>query len=624
MVHSPVGLDSHGHPNGKGQETNLNGKVYPLLNVRFPIANARARMEDCDMKLLPTATFACARATPRAGESVAATLLVAGLLLTSTMRAQESQPAASPERGFQQVTPQKTLAPGRRIVVAIGIDQYANWPKLKTAVSDAREFSSLLVDRFGFKEIEPPMFDAAATRENINSLFEDRLRKKLKSDDDVVIFFAGHGTTRTDEVGGEKVDTGYLVPALAGAPGTDERWGDYVKTNELLESIGRLPARHILVILDACHSGFALGGAVQSFRGADRYEADLASHVSRRVITSAGKDQLASDSGPVANHSLFTGLLLQGLEWGKADTYGDGVVTSSGLGLYIQRAVGAASDSQQTPDFGSFFRDDRGELVLPLNDQTYAGIKAQAFSALRWADLDSFRALVAKVMELRPEAAETLYLRYRAALLDGHIDDAAALVSQMIAASIPDGQIPLSQQDLWDLKARLPYWKPVLLLPETGFPLKMGLEQETATSAFEAVQPVKIGDIRAYPVKPHSAFRWQVTNVTKTPMFLYALAVDQDGRIYPFSAWDPGQILVQGLGPGATNPTAKFLQDGELERQEFHFVASPRAIYAMLSPLSSASRGISRIDLEDLRDATQVVEMYTTMDVAGHAGSGKK
>lgn len=561
---------------------------------------------------------------------VSARALVLILVASFSSMAQQSPAPPAKDRGFSAVKSDSPIPTGRRIVVSIGIDQYANWQKLETATSDAREFSQLLIDRFGFQQIEVPLLDAAATRENILSLVEDRLRAKLKQDDDVVIFFAGHGTTRTDHVGSADVDTGYLVPVNAGAPGQNERWSDYIQTDVLLEAIGKLPARHILVILDACHSGFALGKAMKSFRGVPRYDASLANKFSRRVITSAGKDQLASDSGPVPNHSLFTGLLLQGLRWGKADIYGDGAVTSSELGLYMQRAVGAASAGgsdatpTQIPDFGSFDYDDRGELVLPLNDQTYDGIKASAFSALRWANYAEFRNLTAKVAELRPEAPETLYLLYRRAMLDKKVDDAADLIRRILALHIPEGEIPLSRDDLYNLKERLPYWKGVLLLPEKNFPLSLRLEAGPQLDRFAPVEKARLGDILAYPMKPGNPFQWLVTNNTDHPIYLYAMAIDQDGRVFPFSPWDPGPILTQGLAPHATHPTELFRQDGELELQEFHFFASPTQVYSLLSPVSTASRGLSRIDDNDLAPVTQAIERYTTMDLAAHAAAAKK
>jgi hypothetical protein len=268
------------------------------------------------------------------------------------------------QRGLQSEPDGSAPKTGKRYVLVIGINTYANWPRLNTAVSDAKGFANLLDARFGYESAFPPLTDKQATRDNIESLIDDDLRSKLKPDDDLVIFFAGHGTTRTDMVGDVKLQTGFLVPYEARAPGKEEHWSDYIKADEFLRMVSDLPARHILVILDSCHSGLALGGSFSPSRGDDRFIADMARHVSRTVITSAQGDQTAADRGPLPDHSLFTGLLIQGLETGKADNDGNGWVSAQHLGAYVQHEVGVADESNQTPAFGSFYRGDSGDLVL--------------------------------------------------------------------------------------------------------------------------------------------------------------------------------------------------------------------------------------------------------------------
>ena len=51
---------------------------------------------------------------------------------------------------------------------------------------------------------------------------------------------------------------GFIVPVDAHR-GADNHWSDYLNVEELLRTISTLPAGHILVILDSCHSGMALG-----------------------------------------------------------------------------------------------------------------------------------------------------------------------------------------------------------------------------------------------------------------------------------------------------------------------------------------------------------------------------
>ncbi len=253
-------------------------------------------------------------------------------------------------------------------MVVIGIDNYREWPTLRNAVGDAAGFAKVMREKQGFSSVGE-LLNEQASKHDILQLVEDDLRKQLTQDDDLVVFFAGHGTTRVDKVGGKEVETGFIVPFDARPP-EEEQWSDYIQVDQFLEAIGKLPARHVLVLLDSCNSGFALGPTVNSYRDAEvRYQKDIGGHVSRKVISSARRNQLASDKGPLPGHSLFTGALIDGIDTGSADLNGDGVITSSELGLYLQQQVGRATASSQTPDYGSFYLDDRGEMLLPVSPQ---------------------------------------------------------------------------------------------------------------------------------------------------------------------------------------------------------------------------------------------------------------
>jgi uncharacterized protein len=284
----------------------------------------------------------------------------------------------APERGGDSLT--NDLLPRRKIVVVIGIDQYAHLPKLRCAVSDAMGVQSLLLSRFGFEAPIPALTNQAANKGAIESLVEDRLRNVLKPDDALLLFFAGHGTTRVDRLGDVTVETGYLAPIEA--RGADV-FGDLINMEELLRKIGRLPARHILVMLDACHSGMALGSAMSQYRSMDSFVHRLVRNMSRRVITSARRDEPALDSGPIPGHSLFTGAFIQGLTSGAADLDKNGIITFSELALCLQQWVGQASGSRQTPDYGAFHHDDRGELVLAASPGALEKLSLEAQKAPR-------------------------------------------------------------------------------------------------------------------------------------------------------------------------------------------------------------------------------------------------
>jgi Caspase domain len=259
-------------------------------------------------------------------------------------------------------------AAGRSYIAVIGIDRYRAWSRLDNAVSDARGAMDLFL-KLGFELISPPLFDDQATGAALHQLVTSDLTR-LRKQDSLVVFFAGHGHTVTRSFfGGASVNDGYIIPVDGGAP--NRGTCTWIRLESWLKDITRLPAQHILVILDACHSGLALGSILQSrIRGLappmmgpmDK----LRARRSRRIITSAQEDQVAMDRGPVDGHSLFTGCLIEALTHGLRSATDETLVTGSEIGLYVQHRVSGYQDSSQTPDFGTLELDDRGELVILL------------------------------------------------------------------------------------------------------------------------------------------------------------------------------------------------------------------------------------------------------------------
>ncbi len=257
---------------------------------------------------------------------------------------------------------------GRSVIAVIGIDRYPVWPRLHNAVNDALGAARMFT-RLGFAEVAGPLLDEAATGEAIRRMIRTDLAR-LAADDSLVVFFAGHGHTDTAAFHDVAVKTGYLIPADGEGPGGDGR-ATWLRLDGWLSDIARLPPRHILVVIDACHSGVALS-AIHRWRGdavalgAPGLDA-LQARRSRCVITSALDDQRATDGGPYPGHSLFTGCLIEGLSGGLA---GDGrrVATGREIGQYLQRRVRSYPHTTQTPDFGAFELDDRGDIVVPILD----------------------------------------------------------------------------------------------------------------------------------------------------------------------------------------------------------------------------------------------------------------
>ncbi len=253
---------------------------------------------------------------------------------------------------------------GRKIVVTIGIDDYQHLTPLRNAVNDAQGVQRLFADKLEYTILpDTSLVNGKATKQAINRLVQDRLRQELKSDDILIFFFAGHGATRDDTRGGA---IGFLAPVDA----KENEWSSYVRIDELLDEIGRLPPLHILVIIDTCFSGFALGGTfARQVKSGDSGRA-----ATRRVLTSARADQLASDGKP-QTHSPFTTILLKAFSpvneqtelhpaYLQADFDRDGKINLLELGAFVQFEFRKMFPKRQMPDFGTFHHDERGEFVL--------------------------------------------------------------------------------------------------------------------------------------------------------------------------------------------------------------------------------------------------------------------
>lgn len=257
------------------------------------------------------------------------------------------------------------LLEGRRCISVIGIDQYRTWDPLDNAVNDARGVLAAF-EQHGFVSIAPPLLDGAATGEALRRL-PGSLKPELGGSDSLVVFYAGHGHTITEPFAdGYPVAKGYLIPVDAEpSKRGDQTWE---RIEPWLTAIAELPPRHIVVILDSCHSGIALSRGTQHrglgvrTSGSPIPEGERRS---RRVLASALDDQPAMDGGPISGHSVFTGYLIEALrgdvaEWRESSTVGMGDVAE-----YVRRRI-RDSGLPQAPKLGVLEFDDSGELYLSL------------------------------------------------------------------------------------------------------------------------------------------------------------------------------------------------------------------------------------------------------------------
>jgi len=189
----------------------------------------------------------------------------------------------------------------------IGINQYQEWPHLRTAVKDAEGLKAILIERYGFDDKKTILLvDKEATRRNIlNDL--RKLASNVKDMDNLLVYFAGHG--QLDDLTGD----GYWIP-VEGKQREPVTWVSHSDIKNILCS-ERVRAKNILVVADSCYSGTLLRGGPSLLPMEDRnYRGrliELASKRSRQVITSGGLEPVVD--GGRDGHSLFAYYFIKAL-----------------------------------------------------------------------------------------------------------------------------------------------------------------------------------------------------------------------------------------------------------------------------------------------------------------------
>ena len=230
-----------------------------------------------------------------------------------------------------------------RVAVIIGIDKYQKWPRLECAVADADAVKTKLSD-MGFDKIYE-LTNSDATRINILRLFSDKIPSMLNENDQLVVFFAGHGQTESyKDRDGLIAQEGYIIPVDGD---TQNYRGTAISMAKIIDVSNRIKAKHVFYAFDSCYSGLGLkrsGGINKS----DDYIKKISALKSVQIITAGGKDEQASED---RGHGVFTRYFLQALD-GKMGSTNNGYITGSEIGTFIRPIVSKQTNNAQTPNFG--------------------------------------------------------------------------------------------------------------------------------------------------------------------------------------------------------------------------------------------------------------------------------
>jgi predicted nucleic acid-binding Zn-ribbon protein len=211
-----------------------------------------------------------------------------------------SEPASVKAAGPPAASLPRELKVGDYHALIVGNNKYQNLPSLETPVADARAVEETLRTRYGFKT----KVLTNATRADILTAIND-YKSVLKSDDSLLIYYAGHGELDKANL------RGYWLPVNAQRDNTTE----WISDQSITDLIAVLPARHVLIVADSCYSGAMTRstGVGLITKGGDQAQVQrlvkLAKLPSRTVLTSGGEQPVLDAGG--GGHSIFARVFLQ-------------------------------------------------------------------------------------------------------------------------------------------------------------------------------------------------------------------------------------------------------------------------------------------------------------------------
>ncbi len=241
------------------------------------------------------------------------------------------QPAVQPK---PEPRPFADIHFGKYRALVIGNNDYRELPNLKTAVNDARAVAQLLKESYGFET----KLVLNATRANVIGALAN-MRATLKADDNLLIYYAGHGVI--DSV----TQQGYWLPVDA-EEGVPTNW---VSNNDITTMLRAIRAKHIMVVADSCYSGTLVRAAPAKMKTAREREAWIKRMVKKRgrtALVSGGLEPVMDSGGE--GHSVFAKAFLTALRENRD------VVEGQTLFDAIKRPVVLNSD--QTPQYSDIRR----------------------------------------------------------------------------------------------------------------------------------------------------------------------------------------------------------------------------------------------------------------------------
>ncbi len=241
---------------------------------------------------------------------------------------------------------------GRTLTLFVGVNEYVDphIPNLTVCINDATSiceaFSrqsgrSMLLSDIG--SIMPP------TRNNIIQELIN-LSRIAQEDDLLLFYFSGHGMAENGQ--------SYLLPRDVSLPILKYT---ALSMSDVREIINGSSARAKVIILDACHSGAAIGKAMMTMTS--EFIQNVFEEAEGMAILASCKQGEVSWEWHEANTSVFTHYLLEALQ-GHADFDQKGFMTVSDVSKYVTNGVKEWSVANNRPQTPTLQAELVGDIVL--------------------------------------------------------------------------------------------------------------------------------------------------------------------------------------------------------------------------------------------------------------------
>lgn len=236
--------------------------------------------------------------------------------------------------------------------IIVGNNIYSNnktWRNLTTAVNDAEKLANVLENDYGFTDV---VLLKNASRKTILGELKS-MSKRVMVNDNVLVYYAGHGHMDEDE------RRGYWVPSDGAA--LDDT--TFIRNSTIRDEISILAekTKHTLLLSDSCFSGSLLRGGNRGptqFDLSQNYYTKVGNKKSVQVLA-AGGNEYVDDNYRESGHSPFTYFLLNELKNNTQE-----FISLSELAVNIIKAV--SNNVDQTPETGVLAGagDELGEFIF--------------------------------------------------------------------------------------------------------------------------------------------------------------------------------------------------------------------------------------------------------------------